>query len=107
MRAFVAGVVLSVLAITVAVEEKVQAQAVACNGCRLIGIRDIQGGLFTGRTEDLNLDIGAGSTDNPGNVVINYDVGRRVLIYDGHRHLLARFGPAGIVFYRNPKIRHP
>jgi hypothetical protein len=66
----------------------------------IIGVRNIQGGV----AGDLNLDLGAGSTATPGNVAVNYDVGRDTLIYDGRKHLLARFGPRGITLYRRPRI---
>jgi hypothetical protein len=63
----------------------------------LLNVRNIQGGTVA---DGLNLDIGAGSTANPGDVVLNYDVGRRVLIYDGQKRLVASFGPDGIRFYK-------
>jgi len=68
----------------------------------IIGVRNIQGGTLADPPESLNLDIGAGSTEHPGDLVLNFDVGRDTLIYDGHKRLLARFGPAGIRFYRRP-----
>src|SRR5690348_9893050 len=68
----------------------------------ILNVRNIQGGSLASPPESLNLDIGAGSTANPGDIALNYDVGRRTLIYDGHKHLLASFGPAGIVFYVQP-----
>lgn len=64
----------------------------------LIGVRNIQGGVVG----DTNLDIGAGSTAEPGDIALNFDIGRDTLIYDGHKHLLARFGPRGIFLYRRP-----
>lgn len=76
--------------------------ALVCNNCDARGFRNIQGGSQANPPESLNLDIGAGSTANPGDLVLNYDVGRRTLIYDGHKHLLASFGPDGIRFYRRP-----
>ena len=48
----------------------------------ILGVRNIQGGRHTGNRSDLNLDIGAGSTENPGDLALNYDVGRCVLIYN-------------------------
>lgn len=75
--------------------------AVYCNGCDVIGPRNVEGGGPDGT----NFDIGAGSTQNPGDLVLNYDVGRNTLIYDGHKHLVARFGPSGIVLYRRPTCR--
>jgi hypothetical protein len=67
----------------------------------ILNVRNIQGGVI-GNT---NLDIGAGSTQHPGNIVMNWDVGRKTLIYDGKKRLLASFGPHGIVFYVKPKYR--
>ncbi len=75
-----------------------------CPLCDLVGVRNIQGGKHTGRPRDLNLDIGAGSTVHPGDVTLNYDVGRRVLIYDGRKRLVAKFSGRGIVFYSKPRI---
>jgi hypothetical protein len=75
--------------------------AVYCNGCDVIGPRNLQGGGPGGTS----FDIGAGSTQDPGDLVLNYDIGRDVLIYDGHKHLVARFGRRGIVFYVKPKLR--
>jgi hypothetical protein len=74
-----------------------------CPGCDLLGYSNIQGGT----ADEPNLDIGAGSTDNPGAIVLNYDVGRTTAVYDGQKHLLATFGPQGIVFYRHPKVERP
>jgi hypothetical protein len=64
-------------------------------------IRNIQGGIV----EDPNLDIGAGSTAHPGDIALNFDVGRCVRIFDGRKHLLARFCPHAITFYVKPKVR--
>ena len=64
----------------------------------LMGVRNIQGGT-AGKGGNLNLDIGAGSTANPGDIVLNWDVGKRTLIYDGHKRKLASFSPGGIDFY--------
>jgi hypothetical protein len=71
----------------------------------LQGVRNIQGGSLANPPESLNLDIGAGSTQDPGNLVLNYDVGRDTLIYDGRKHLLARFSSNGITFYVRPRYR--
>jgi hypothetical protein len=67
----------------------------------ILNVRNIQGGVI-GNT---NLDIGAGSTQHPGDIVLNWDVGRRTLVYDGKKRLVASFGPHGIVFYVRPRIR--
>jgi hypothetical protein len=75
--------------------------ALYLNGGDIIGPRNLQGGGPSGSS----FDIGAGSTNNPGDLVLNYDVGRRVLIFDGHKHLVASFGPNGIAFYRRPHVR--
>lgn len=86
----------------------VQGDALSCTDpCDVLHVRNIQGGVVSNDPATLNLDIGAGSTDNPGNIVLNFDVGESTLIYDGKKHLIARFGPDGITFYRNPKVRHP
>lgn len=70
----------------------------------ILNVRNIQGGMIG----DTNLDIGAGSTEHPGNLSLNYDVGRRTLIYDGRKRLIASFGPGGIKFYVKPKlVRRP
>jgi hypothetical protein len=67
----------------------------------ILNVRNIQGGVIG----DLNLDIGAGSTEHPGSIVLNYDVGRCTVIYDGRKHKLARFCPSGITFYKKPRVR--
>ena len=64
----------------------------------LMGVRNIQGGT-AGRGGNLNLDIGAGSTTNPGDIVCNWDVGKRTRIYNGRKKLIADFSPGGIDFY--------
>ncbi len=72
----------------------------------VLNVRNIQGGMVTGNRSDLNLDLGAGSSANRGDIVLNYDVGNRVFIFDGRKRVLARFGPRGIVFYKKPIVRH-
>jgi hypothetical protein len=67
----------------------------------ILNVRNIQGGIV----EDPNLDIGAGSTAHPGDIALNFDVGRCVRIFDGRKHLLARFCPHAITFYVKPKLR--
>lgn len=64
----------------------------------LMGVRNIQGGT-AGKGGNLNLDIGAGSTEHPGDIVCNWDVGRRTRIYNGRKKLIADFSPGGIDFY--------
>ena len=63
----------------------------------ILNVRNIQGGTV----HDPNLDLGAGSATHRGTLSLNYDVGRTVKIYDGHKHLLARFDSHGIHFYRH------
>lgn len=46
-----------------------------------IGVRNIQGGVHG----DTNLDIGAGSTEEPGAISLNYDVGRNTTVYAGQK----------------------
>lgn len=66
----------------------------------LLNVRNIQGGTLTDQRGSLNLDIGAGSTEHPGDVVTNYDVGRCLLVYGGDKALVASFCPNGIHFYK-------
>jgi hypothetical protein len=77
--------------------------AVYLPGGDLLNVRNIQGGTLG----DLNLDLGAGNSHQRGNVVVNYDVGSDLLVYDGHKHLVARIGRSGIVFYAKPRVRRP
>lgn len=70
----------------------------------VLNVRNIQGGMVTPDRSDLNLDLGAGSSADRGDIVLNYDVGRRVLIFDGHKHVVAKFGARGIVFYKRPRV---
>lgn len=72
--------------------------ALYLNSGDIIGPRNIQCG-GPGRTP---CDIGAGSTQDPSNLALNYDVGHDTLIYDGHKHLVARFG-RHITFYQRPR----
>lgn len=72
--------------------------ALYCNLCDLIGPRNLQGGGPGGEP----FDIGAGSTADPSDIAFNWDVGRRSKFYDGHKHLVATFGPKGSKFY-NPR----
>lgn len=61
----------------------------------ILNVRNIQGGVIG----DPNLDLGAGSEATPGNLVLQYDVGHKTIIYDGRKRLVAVFGPNRIVFY--------
>jgi hypothetical protein len=74
--------------------------ALYLNGGDIIGPRNLQGGGPGGQ----NFDIGAGSTQDPGDVVLNYDIGRCTVIDDGHKHMLARFCRGRIEFYVKPRI---
>jgi hypothetical protein len=67
----------------------------------ILNVRNIQGGTAS----DPNLDLGAGSSTHRGVLALNYDVGRCVVIYDGHRRRLAKFCPHKIVFYVKPQVR--
>lgn len=67
----------------------------------ILNVRNIQGGTI----HDPNLDLGAGSSTHRGTLALNYDVGRTVKIYDGHKHLLASFSQHGIRFYRKVRVR--
>jgi len=73
----------------------------------VLNVRNIQGGMVTSNRSDLNLDLGAGDSVNRGDIVLNYDVGRRVLIFDGHKNVIAKFGGRGIVFYKRPRVVPP
>lgn len=64
----------------------------------ILGVRNIQGGT-AGAGGNLNLDLGAGSTEHPGDIVLNWDVGKRTRIYNGRKKLVADFSPGGIDFY--------
>jgi hypothetical protein len=75
--------------------------ALYLNSGDIIGPRNIQCGGPGGAP----CDIAAGSTEDPSDLALNWDVGRNVLIYDGHRRIVAKFGPGGITFYRRPRIR--
>ena len=70
----------------------------------VLNVRNIQGEMVTSNRGDLNLDLGAGDSVNRGDIVLNYDVGRRVLIFDGHKNVVAKFGARGIVFYKKPRV---
>ena len=58
-----------------------------------------------GTNKDPNVDIGAGSTEHPGTLSLNWDVGKKVIIYDGKKNKLAEFSSKGIFFYKKPKFR--
>lgn len=75
--------------------------ALYLNSGDFIGPRNIQCGGPGGAP----CDIGAGSTEDPSNLALNFDIGRDTLIFDGHKHLVARIGHSGIVFYRRPRIQ--
>lgn len=70
------------------------------NNCDILGVRNIQGGIQEGNR---NLDLGAGSTEHPGQIVLNWDVGQGVGIFDGHKNIVAEFnweGDGEIHFYK-------
>lgn len=93
------------------------------------GVHVIQGGHLSSRAKDLNLDIGAGSSRDRGDIALNYDVGDETRIFDGRRRrrvvaaprgvglfgrvvirddrgrALASFSRRGIVFYKRPRVR--
>jgi hypothetical protein len=70
-----------------------------CFLCDVLGVRNVQCGKHTGRQGDLNCDIGAGSTEHPGNIILNWDVGKCTHVYNGLKGRLASFCPRKIVFY--------
>jgi hypothetical protein len=69
--------------------------AAYCNTCDIIGVRNIQGGS----NREQNLDIGAGTTANPGDLSLNYDIGRCTQIWNGHKQPIAVFCPDRVQFY--------
>lgn len=69
--------------------------AAYCDTCDIIGVRNIQGGS----NREQNLDIGAGSTANPGDLSLNYDIGRCTQIWNGHKQPIATFCPDRVQFY--------
>lgn len=67
-----------------------------CHLCDVLGVRNIQGG----EAEDPNLSIGAGSTETPGTIDFQYDVGTgRVLFFNGRKQRIFVLGPRKAVFY--------
>jgi hypothetical protein len=76
-----------------------------CYLCDVLGVRNIQGGKHTGDPYDLNLDIGAGSTEHPGHIIFNFDVGKCVHIFNGLKSRVASFCPRKIVFFRKVFFR--
>lgn len=72
--------------------------AVYCNNCDFIGPRNWQGGGPNGQP----FDIGAGSTADPSDLSLNWDIGRNTKVYEGHKNLVAKFGSFGSKFY-DPK----
>jgi hypothetical protein len=76
-----------------------------CFLCDVTGVRNVQGGKHTGNPQDLNLDIGAGSSVHRGHIVLNFDVGSCVHIFNGRESRIASFCPRRIVFYRRVVFR--
>ena len=70
----------------------------------ILNVRNIQGGVVSGDPGDLNLDLGAGSTQNPGTIVMNFDVGKNTEVFDGRKNRMwsARRGEQP----ENNTIRH-
>ena len=83
------------------------------NGGDLMGWRNVQGGRLVHDAAgnvikgQLNLDLGAGSTEHPGNIVLNWDVGRSTQIYDGQKRLIASFSPRGVTVHRPMRFAGP
>ena len=69
--------------------------AAYCNTCDVIGVRNIQGGSGG----DMNLDIGAGTTVQPGDLSLNYDIGRCTKVWNGRKQPIATLCPERVVFY--------
>jgi hypothetical protein len=69
--------------------------AAYCDTCDIIGVRNIQGGS----NREHNLDLGAGTTADPGDLSLNYDIGRCTQIWNGQKQLIASFCPDRVQFY--------
>jgi hypothetical protein len=69
--------------------------AAYCDTCDIIGVRNIQGGS----NREHNLDIGAGTTADPGDLSLNYDIGRCTQVWNGQKQLIASFCPDRVQFY--------
>jgi hypothetical protein len=69
--------------------------AAYCNNCDVIGVRNVQGG----NAREPNLDIGAGTTAKPGDLSLNYDIGRCTQVWNGHKQPIATMCPDRVVFY--------
>jgi hypothetical protein len=69
--------------------------AAYCNNCDVIGVRNLQGG----NALEPNLDIGAGTTAQPGDLSLNYDIGRCTQVWNGHKQPIAIMCPNRVVFY--------
>jgi hypothetical protein len=69
--------------------------AAYCNNCDVIGVRNLQGG----NASEPNLDIGAGTTAKPGDLSLNYDIGRCTQVWNGHKQPIATMCPDRVVFY--------
>jgi len=69
--------------------------AAYCDTCDIIGVRNVQGGS----NREQNLDIGAGTTDRPGDLSLNYDIGRCTQVFNGRKSLIASMCPERVVFY--------
>jgi hypothetical protein len=69
--------------------------AAYCDTCDIIGVRNIQGGS----NREQNLDIGAGTTANPGDLALNYDIGRCTQIWNGQKQPIATFCPDRVQFF--------
>ena len=57
------------------------------------GIRNVECGKVTGNPSDLNCDVGAGSHAHPGSIILNYDIGKCVVGFDGNRRMLFAICP--------------
>jgi len=63
----------------------------------ILNVRNIQGGQYQRNPDGsvnrgmLNLDFGGGSTENPGHVIVNFDIGLNTEIFDGHKNRIAAF----------------
>jgi hypothetical protein len=71
----------------------------------IVNVRNVQGGTV----DTPNLDLGAGSDGSAGprgNIVLNFDVGNRTLIYDGRKHVTADFANNGKHHLKLPTYFH-
>jgi len=62
----------------------------------LMNVRNVQGGQYVtegGKVDKgmLNLDLGAGNSQDRGNIVLNFDVGNNLEVFNGREQRIASF----------------